>query len=712
MKRSIILFITAFLLLCVPFIDALGADGYDLWLGYSRIDSSVLPAGYASIATGILAPGSDPTITIARNELRQGLEKLLGRAVPEQTSISKAGMIVVGTPATYPALNQGQTAADLKTAGTDGFVIRTQTIGGQRATVIAGNTPAGALYGAFHYLRLVGNLQPVDNLAIVSAPKLQRRMLDHWDNLNGSIERGYAGRSLWRWSALPDTIDQRYRDYARAMASLGLNGTVLNNVNATAQILTPEYLTKVAALANVFRPYGIRVYLAINFASPIKPAAQGSRGGGGIGTLDTADPLDPGVQAWWNAKADEIYKLIPDFGGFLVKANSEGQPGPNDYKRTQADGATMLGKALAPHNGIVIWRAFVYDATLDADRVKRANLEFEPLDGKFPSNAIVQVKNGPLDFQPREPIHPLFGALPKTPVMPELQVTMEYLGQSTHLVYLAPMWKDCLDFDTYAKGKGSTVGRIVDGSVYGYKLTAIAGVANTGTDRNWCGHVFLQANWYAFGRLAWDYTLTSEQIADEWTRQTLTRDPKTVATIRTMMMGSRETTVNYMTPLGLHHIMRASDHYGPQPDYARGQVDWTPVYYHKADSLGIGFERSSKGSNAVGQYFPPVRDLYDNPKTCPDNLLLWFYHLPWDYKLSNGHILWDELCYRYYRGVSEVKGMQATWASLKNAIDPEIHAAVTAKLESQEQNAELWRDTCIKYFQTFSKRPIPADVVK
>jgi alpha-glucuronidase len=712
MKRLFKLTISVFLLFCVTFNDAFGADGYDLWLGYNRIESSVLPAGYSSIAAGILAPGSDPSIMIARDELRRGLEKMLGRPVPVVAEINKPGIIVIGTPTTVPALRQEQIVSDLKTVGQDGFVISTAPYQNIRITYIAANTPVGALYGAYHYLRLVGTLQPVDNLAVVSIPKIQRRMLNHWDNLNGSIERGYAGTSLWRWSALPDTIDQRYRDYARAMASIGLNGTVLNNVNASPLILGSDYLPKIAALATVFRPYGVKVYLSINFGSPLKPAAQGSRQPGGVGTLDTADPLDPAVQAWWKAKADEIYTLIPDFGGFLVKANSEGMPGPNDYKRTHADGANMLAKALAPHGGIVMWRAFVYDESVDTDRTKRAFMEFKPLDGKFDDNVIVQVKNGALDFQAREPINPIFGAMPKTQLMPELQVTKEYLGHEIHLVYLAPMWKEFFDFDTYAHGKGTTAGKIADGSAQGYKLTAIAGVANTGSDRNWCGHDLLQANWYAFGRLAWDYTLTSEQIAGEWTRQTLTRDPKAIAAVNGMLMGSREACVNYMVPLGLHFLKEQNIHYGPDPAYSRGRADYTATYYHKADSLGIGFDRSSTGSNLAAQYFPPVRDMYDNLKTCPDNLLLWFHHVPWDYKLSNGRILWDELCYRYYSGVAFVSDARKTWTSLANVIDPGIHTAVAARLEQHERDAGIWRDTCVQYFQTYSKRPIPPDVEK
>ncbi|MFC1490341.1 alpha-glucuronidase family glycosyl hydrolase [Candidatus Latescibacterota bacterium] len=716
MKRSIVLSFAILLLLCVPFIEAFGADGYDLWQGYNRIDASRMPAGYADIASGILAPGDDPTIVIARDELQLGLESMLGRDVPLESSVT-SGAIVIGTPATYSDIGAGAFTSDLTTAGPEGFVIRANTTSnGHKITTIAGNTSLGVLYGVYHYLRLVGTLQSVDDLNVVSSPKLQRRMLNHWDNLDGSIERGYAGQTLWQWDDLPDTIDPRYTDYARAMASIGLNGTVLNNVNSTPIILDAEHLTKVAALADVFRPYGIKVYLSINFGSPLKPAEVGSLPGqrrgprGGIGTLDTADPSDPAVQAWWNAKANEIYKIIPDFGGFLVKSNSEGMPGPNDYGLTQADGAVMMGNALAPHGGIVMWRAFVYDSSLDSDRTKRAYIEFKPLDGKFPDNVIVQVKNGSLDFQAREPYNPIFGAMPNTQLMPELQVTKEYLGHSIHMVYLAPMWKEFFDFDTFAEGAGTTVGRISDGSAQDFKLTAIAGVANTGSDRNWSGHDLLQSNWYAFGRLAWDYTLTAEQIADEWICQTLTREPKAVAAVHDMLIGSREAVVNYMVPLGLHFIKEGGTHYGPDPGYARNIPDYTSVNYHRADSLGIGYDRSSTGTNMTAQYFPPIRDLYDNIETCPENLILWFHHVPWDYKLSNGLTLWDELCYKYYEGVAFVTDSRKTWDSLKSSIDPGIHAAVAARLEQHERDATIWRDTCVTYFQTLSKRPIPEDV--
>ncbi len=443
----------------------------------------------------------------------------------------------------------------------------------------------------------------MDHLDVVSTPRIEYRLLDHWDNLDGSIERGYGGRSLWKWDELPAKIDDRYRDYARANASIGINGAVLNNVNANPVILTPAYLKKVAALADVFRPYGIRVFLSVNFSSPISGhfEQEGNRKGG-IGDLPTADPQDPDVRLWWKNKVKEVYAMIPDFGGFLVKANSEGMPGPQDYGRTHAEGANMLAEALEPFHGVVMWRAFMYNADVDPDRVKRAALEFLPLDGLFRPNVFVQAKNGPLDFQPREPVQPLFGSMARTPMMLELQITQEYLGHSTHLVYLAPMWKEYFQFDLFAKGPGSTLERIIDGSLRNPRMTGIAGVANTGDDRNWCGHFFAQANWFAFGRLAWDQSISAEQIADEWIRMSLSNDAGTVATVSSIMMGSREACVNYMTPLGLHHIMEVDFHYGPGPQLDTGRVDWRSTYYHRADSVGLGFDRSSTGSNAVGQY--------------------------------------------------------------------------------------------------------------
>jgi alpha-glucuronidase len=476
----------------------------------------------------------------------------------------------------------------------------------------------------------------------------------------------------------------------------------LNNVNSDAVFFTTEYLKKVAKLADVFRPYGIKVYLSIRYTLPSQMKTEN-----GIGPLQTADPLDPEVQAWWKDKAQEIYKYIPDFGGFLVKANSEGQPGPQDYGKTHADGANLLADAIAPYGGIVMYRAFVYDPDVDPDRAKRAYMEFVPLDKQFKSNVLVQAKNGPVDFQPREPVQPLFGAMVQTPVMAELQVTQEYLGWSTHLVYLAPMWKEYLEFDTYARGEGSTMAKVIDGTVHNNKLTGIAGVSNTGNDRNWCGHFFAQSNWFAYGRLAWDHELTAEEIADDWIKMSLTCDSQTVETIKSMMMGSWEACINYMTPLGLHHIMDGS-HYGPGPSISRSsRIDWTSAYYHRADAEGLGFDRSSTGSNLTSQYFSPWKEIFDDIETCPDKYLLWFHHVPWDYKMKSGRTLWDELCVKYYQGTDYVEQMAKTWQSLKDKVNPEIFDHVTAKLNQHIIDSAKWRDTCIQYFQGFSKMPIP-----
>jgi len=463
-------------------------------------------------------------------------------------------------------------------------------------------------------------------------------------------------------------------------------------------VLTHDYLLKAASLAEVFRPYGLKIYLTARFSAPVE-----------IGGMKTADPLEPAVQLWWKNKVKEIYELIPDFGGFLVKANSEGQPGPQNYGRNHAEGANLLADALQPFNGIVMWRAFVYDNNVPEDRHKQAYNEFKPIDEKFRSNVLIQTKNGAIDFQPREPFHPLFGALRKTPLMMEFQITQEYLGQATNLVYLAPLYKECLDSDTYAKGKGSTVAKVIDGSLDNHSLSGIAGVSNIGNDRNWTGHLFGQSNWYAFGRLAWDHQLTSEQIADEWIRMTFSNDLKIIQPIKTIMLNSRETTVNYMTPLGLHHIMGWDHHYGPAPWIKNKQrADWTSVYYHRADSIGIGFDRTASGSNAVSQYFQPVEKMFSSIETCPEKYLLWFHHVGWNYKLRSGNTLWDEICYHYYKGVDSVRSMQKVWNSLERKIDKERFEHVKMLLTIHEKEAVWWRNACVLYFQTFSKQPIPA----
>jgi alpha-glucuronidase len=630
-------------------------DGYDLWLDYRPVQSAERLVPYLALLREIVVPDDSPTLTAVRAELQRGLTGLLDRPIEISQNRLQGPGLLAGTPQMSPRIAAFGWDEQIAALGPEGYLIRSTMLDGEPAIVIAAGSELGVLYGSFHLLRLLQTQQPLAGLDVAERPKVQLRLLDHWDNLDGSVERGYAGKSLWKWEELPDTLDPSYRDYARACASIGINGLVLNNVNANPAILRGDYLEKVAALAAVLRPYGIKVYLSANFASPLKPQRAPSRfgGGGGIGNLDTADPLDPDVQRWWREKADEIYRHVTDFGGFLVKANSEGMPGPFDYGRTHAEGANMLARALAPHGGIVTWRAFVYDPHVDADRVKRAYKEFVPLDGQFETNVLVQVKNGPLDFQPREPFHPLFGAMPEMSLMMEFQVTQEYLGQGIHLVYLAPMWKEVLDADTFALGEGSTVAQVIDGSLHGYPLTGVAGVANVGSDRNWCGHHFAQANWCAFGRLAWDHSLTSEEIAEEWIRATFTNDDEVVATVRDMMMGSWEACVSYMTPLGLHHIMREGHHYGPDLEYDAGREDWNPQYFHRADAAVLGYDRSSGGSHAVAQYFPPLSDLFDGLVTCPEKYLLWFHHVPWDYEVRSGRTLWDELVYLYDRGVRQ-----------------------------------------------------------
>ena len=572
------------------------------------------------------------------------------------------------------------------------------------ATITASN-PIGLLYGAYELIRLQntdayntgsGNQQNFSKaIDETEKPQVGLRILNHWDNLDGSIERGYAGKSIFKWEeiklgkngkggSISKSLHDRLITYARANASLGINGSVLNNVNASPKMMTAEYINKVKIIANILRPYGIRVYLSINFASPMA-----------LGYTKTADPLDKKVQQWWKKKAKEIYAAIPDFGGFLVKANSEGQPGPGDYHRTHAEGANMLADAVKPYGGIIMWRSFVYGANHKGeDRVKQAVSEFKGMDGKFRDNVILQSKNGPLDFQPREPYAPIFDNIKQTPQIAELQITQEYLGQSKHLTYLAPMWKEFFDF------------------VNPNKLVGISGVANIGDDANWCGHPFSQANWYAFGRLAWNPSLTAEEIAHEWLVQTYeNQDEKFTKPVEMMMMTSREACVNYMMPLGLHHIFKFDHHYGPEPDgfIASYPLEWCPVYYHKADAQGVGFDRSSKGTDAVGQYPEPYRSLYDNIETCPEEYLLWFHHVAWDYKMKSGSTLWQELCMKYNMGVAMVEVYRDFWhTSAKQYMKghEQEWQHTDSLLNVQLENAKEWRNTCLKYFQTFSKMKI------
>lgn len=666
MKKYLILLFTVLTSLHV----SAQSDGSQLWLGKQ----------YANSCQVISQLPDDATAKIAKQELENNWR---GKNV--ELKIDKA-------------LNLGEGYNLYARPAQQGDNIQYE------ATITASN-PIGLLYGAYELIRLQntdayntgsGNQQNFSKaIDETEKPQVGLRILNHWDNLDGSIERGYAGKSIFKWEeiklgkngkggSISKSLHDRLITYARANASLGINGSVLNNVNASPKMMTAEYINKVKVIANILRPYGIRVYLSINFASPMA-----------LGYTKTADPLDKKVQQWWKKKAKEIYAAIPDFGGFLVKANSEGQPGPGDYHRTHAEGANMLADAVKPYGGIIMWRSFVYGANHKGeDRVKQAVSEFKGMDGKFRDNVILQSKNGPLDFQPREPYAPIFDNIKKTPQIAELQITQEYLGQSKHLTYLAPMWKEFFGF------------------VNPSKLVGISGVANIGDDANWCGHPFSQANWYAFGRLAWNPSLSAEEIAHEWLVQTYeNQDEKFTKPVEMMMMTSREACVNYMMPLGLHHIFKFDHHYGPEPDgfIASYPLEWCPVYYHKADAKGIGFDRSSKGTNAVGQYPEPYRSQYDNIETCPEEYLLWFHHVAWNYKMKSGSTLWQELCMKYNMGVAMVEVYRDFWhTSAKQYMKghEQEWQHTDSLLNVQLENAKEWRNTCLKYFQTFSKMEI------
>ncbi|MBO7115728.1 MAG: alpha-glucuronidase [Prevotella sp.] len=609
---------------------ALAEDGHRLWMRYDAVKTAQVEA-----------PTGSKTIDIAKEELENYFQ---------------GDRVMLRIDPTLP--------------DDEGFTLD----GSDELLVITAHHDIGLLYGAYEALRLQATDMPM--IKETQRPKFKLRLLNHWDNLDGTIERGYAGESIFEWFHLDE---QLIRDYARANASIGINGSVLNNVNASPKMLTKEYLREVKKIADILRPYGIRVYLSINFATPMA-----------LGQTKTADPKDASVRAWWKKKAKEIYRLIPDFGGFLVKANSEGQPGPGDYNRSHADGANMLADALEPFNGIVMWRCFVYGANHKGeDRVKQAVSEFQPLDGKFHKNVILQTKNGPLDFQPREPYSPVFDQIRETPNMVELQITQEYLGQSKHLVYLAPMWKEFFEY------------------IEPDWLAGIAGVANIGKDANWCGHHFSQANWYAFGRLAWNPSLSSEKIAREWLEQTFNIDENFVFLMSTVMEESREACVSYMMPLGLHHIFKFDHHYGPEPDGFKAEypLEWCPVYYHKADKDGVGFDRSSTGTNAVGQYREPYASQYDKLETCPENLLLWFHHLPWDYKMKDGSTLWESLQYHYNQGVIMTETYQNLWHNKMRAyVDDQRWREVDERLKTQVENAKEWRDVCLNYFRQFAEK--------
>jgi alpha-glucuronidase len=659
-------------------------DGYRLWLKYDRVQNETLKKNYSQKLSTIHINYADETSKVTLLEIEKAATGLLG-IKPQVVQIFTQAKLV---------LKLGK----IENLNPEAFEIKTL----KKQIIISGNTSKGILYGVFELIRSMQTSESLEKLKMSSGPKIQLRMLNHWDNNNGTIERGYAGMSLWKWYELPERMDTRYIEYARANASIGINGTVLNNVNASARFITSEYLGKVKALADVFRPYGIKVFLSVNFASPKI-----------LGGLKTADPLDPEVSQWWKDKVVEVYKLIPDFGGFVVKANSEGEPGPMDFGRTHKDGANMIAEALAPYNGLLIWRAFVYNFDPMGDRFAAAYNEFKKFDGEFLPNIIIQVKNGPIDFQVREPISPLFGAMEKTPVSIEFQLTQEYLGWATHWVYEGPMFEEVLQTDTYAKGKGSTVAKIIEGEVFKYPITSIIGVANTGSDRNWTGHPMAQANWYTLGRLAWNPEMTSAKIAEDWVKMTFRTDVKSTETIKKIMLESREIYANYTNPLGVHHVMGESHHFGPEPWVEKApRPDWTALYYHRADAVGIGFDRTEKGSNSLSQYHAGLKDLYSDIDKIQPAFLLWFHHAPWNKTLSTGRTVWDEMVSRYYEGAKAVELMQADWASLKGKIDRETFENVEARLKTQRKEALWWRDASVLYFQTFSKMPIAAPYEK
>lgn len=688
---SLFLFITFFQ---VQHIHA--EDGYRMWLRYDQVTDQNKLGEYRELLKYAVLQGDSPTLKAAKKELKNGLPGLLGIEIEFEPAVRENGALLVGTPGSSEIIASLQLDDRLMMLGVEGFLIEQALIDGRNVIVVAANDDIGVLYGVFHLLRMIQTHQNLGEVSIQSAPRVQLRMVNHWDNLNRRVERGYAGLSLWEWGTLPDYKHPRYTDYARFNASIGINAAAINNVNADPRILTDQFLEKVAVLADIFRPYGIRMFLSINFDSPRRMAG-----------MDTADPLDPDVRAWWKEQVENVYSFIPDFGGFLVKADSEGQPGPHGYGRTHADGANMLAEALEPHGGIVVWRAFVYNPE-QSDRFREAYDEFVPLDGQFADNVILQVKNGPIDFQPREPFSPLFGALPQTNTMIELQVTQEYFGFNLHLAYQGTLFEEALQSDTHAKGEGSTVAKVVDGEVFDYEKTGMAAVINPGTDRNWTGHPFVQSSWYAFGRLAWDHSLTAGEIADEWMRMTFTNDERFLNPVKEIMIESREAGVNYRSPLGLTHLYAQGHHYGPAPWWDGGaRPDWNPYYYHRADEDGIGFNRTATGSNAVEQYHAPVAEVYADLDRIPDDYLLWFHRLEWDYEMKSGRTLWEELVHKYHEGVETVRWMQETWDSIEGLIDRERFEHVRALLKIQGRDAVRWRDSCLTYFQTFSGQPIP-----
>jgi alpha-glucuronidase len=695
-KRHFVILLAFFCLVVVGAVKA--DDGYRLWLKYDVITNEILLKEYKDKIQAVKIEGKSATIQIAKKELTAGLNGLLDTDIPQVNKLQAEGNIIVGTLENIQLPENTGIESKVAKVGDEGFVISNAKVNGNKAIVITANNDIGVLYGVFHFLKLLQTHTDISSLDIVSSPKMKLRMLNHWDMLNRTHE--YTGLlAIWDWHTLPTHIKPRYVDYARANASIGINATSLNCVDADYRFLLKENLLKIKALADLFRPYGIKMFMSPNFNAPMI-----------IGGLETADPNDPKVAAWWQNKVKEIYELIPDFAGFLVKANSEDEPGPGDFGKTQAEGANMYARILKPYNGIVIWRTFVYEYAPE-DRAREAYDIFKPLDEIFEENVILQVKNGPLDFSPREPFSPLFGATPNTPLTMEVDIGMGGVGKDIALAFMAPMWREALLADTYAKGEGSIVANVIDGSLYDYEISGMAGVANVYLERNWTGNLFSQANWYTFGRLAWDYNITSEQIADEWIRMTFSNDEAIINPIKKIMMDSREHVVNYQDPLGLNMQMGWGGFRGPWTNNSR-HATWNSPYYHRADSIGIGFDRTKTGSNAVEQYFSPVSEQFGSLETCPEKYLLWFHHVPWIYELKSGNTLWDELCIHYHKGVDGVKEMQDVWNSLGGKIAPANYESVKAHLQMQYEEAVHWRDGSILYFQQFSKLPIPEGLVK
>lgn len=670
-------------------------EGYDLWLKFTEISDQKLHDINYNYFENIDIKEDSGSLKIIKGELQNAKNELFNQKTKH---IDPDRKLIIRTKNNLP--KSIKSTLDFSLINSEGFIIKQINTKDEKNIIITGHSKIALLYGTYRFLREIQQKKDISEINIIESPKIQKRVLNHWDNLDRTVERGYAGFSIWDWHLLPELIKPEYKDYARANASVGINGTVLTNVNSNALILTPYYIKKAKALADVFRPYGIKVYLTARFSAPIE-----------LGDLDTADPLNEDVKKWWKNKADEIYAEIPDFGGFLVKADSEGQPGPFEYDRTHVDGANMLAEAVAPHDGIIMWRAFVYSEEDPDDRAKQAYDQFVPYDGKFADNVLVQVKNGAIDFQPREPFHPMFGAMPDTPLMMEFQITQEYLGFSSHLVFLPKLFEEVLEEDTYTDGENSTVAQVIDGTNSNKKLTGMAGVANIGTEKNWTGHPFGQANWYGFGRLAWDPYIKSEDIAQEWLKINFSNDEDFVEPMTDLLMDSREAVVNYMTPLGLHHIMATSHHYGPGPWVDNlGRPEWNPVYYHRADENGVGFDRTSSGSDALSQYAKPIEEKYISPETTPEKYLLWFHHLPWDYKMVNGKFLWDNIALHYQKGVEQVEEMQATWKNMEQYVNKQEFEKTSMLLKIQLKEAKWWRDACLSYFQQFSNMALPAGV--